>query len=81
MLFSAASRRPVTVKNSILASSRQFSSNNVENLPLLYAKRCENGQGSSFKFEIPEANRVPDHLINVSYSTFWNDFTHYSFYG
>jgi len=42
---------------------------------LIYAKRCENGQGSSFAFEAAGQDKV-----DVSYSTFWNDFTHYSYY-
>jgi len=42
---------------------------------LIYAKRLENGQGSTFDFEAKSRDRV-----DVSYSTFWNDFTHYSYY-
>ena len=46
---------------------------------LVYAKRCENGQGSSFAFTaIDQASS--EGRVDVSYSTFWNDFTHYSFY-
>ena len=42
----------------------------------MFAKRIENGQGSSFSFE----SSRPQDKIDVSYSTFWNDFTHYSFH-
>ena len=46
---------------------------------LVYAKRCENGQGSSFAFTAND-QALAEGRVDVSYSTFWNDFTHYSFY-
>ena len=46
---------------------RKFSS-------LVYARRAENGQGGTLRFDGADAP------IDVSYSTFWNDFTHYSFH-
>ena len=45
---------------------------------MLYARRCDNGQGSSFVFK---GSEVEGRSIDVTYSTFWNDFSHYSFYG
>ena len=49
---------------------------------LLYARRSDNGQGSSFVFRGNQPQPSDDgSRIDVSYSTFWNDFSHYSFYG
>ena len=47
---------------------------------LLYARRSDNGQGSSFVFR-GDPSEDSKSKIDVSYSTFWNDFSHYSFYG
>ena len=58
-------------------SGKRLFSSGREKLELLYAKRCENGQGSSFMFQ----NMKKEERVDVSYSTFWNDFSHYSFYG
>ena len=52
--------------------SRAFSSSNT----LIYAKLCQNGQGNKFKFTNPS-----NVIYDVNYSTFWNDFSHYSIYG
>ena len=43
----------------------------------MYARLCENGQGSAFQFETKDG---VDDRVDVSYSTFWNDFSHYSFH-
>lgn len=56
---------------------RLFSTLNTKSL--VYAKRCENGQGSSFAF-VNNDKTSSEGRVDVSYSTFWNDFTHYSFY-
>ena len=37
---------------------------------------CENGQGSKFKFRLRDSRQ----LVSVNYSTFWNDFSHYSLF-
>ena len=50
----------------ITASRRLFSR-------LLYAKRIGIGQGSKITVKI-------DSDIPLTYKTFWNDFTHYSYY-
>lgn len=47
---------------------------------LMFAKRAHNGQGSMFKFHYDEET-AGESKVNVSYSTFWNDFSHYSAYG
>lgn len=39
----------------------------------VYAKLCENGQGSNFRFRLRDKTRI----VNVNYSTFWNNFSHY----
>ena len=41
------------------------------------AVRCDNGQGNCLNFRTKDG--VED-MIDVAYSTFWNDFSHYSFY-
>ena len=60
-------------------TKRLFNSTSANPANLIYAKRCENGQGSTFAFNVPK--ELEDHQVDVAYSTFWNDFTHYSFYG
>ena len=42
--------------------------------PLAFAKRCDIGQGSQFKLHHLQSK------FDLSYSTFWNDFSHYSAY-
>ncbi len=42
--------------------------------PLAFAKRCDIGQGSQFKLHHLQSK------VDLSYSTFWNDFSHYSAY-
>ena len=60
---------------------RLFSTQEATGRFLRYAKRCENGQGSSFKFSMADTcMKEAAGNIDVSYSTFWNDFSHYSFY-
>eukprot|EP00347_Sterkiella_histriomuscorum_P019042 403343188 len=45
---------------------------------LLFAHLCENGQGNQFKFHQDE--KYLSDQVNFNYSTFWNDFSHYSIY-
>jgi len=42
--------------------------------PLAFAKRCDIGQGSQFQIHHTKSK------VDVTYSTFWNDFSHYSAY-
>ena len=56
------------------AAAAAFSS--TSNNSLMYAKLCQHGQGSKFVFQ-NKSNKTYD----VNYSTFWNDFSHYSVYG
>ena len=53
---------------------RLFSSQNKKATRLVFAKLCENGQGSNFRFRLKDNTK----LVNVNYTTFWNDFSHYS---
>lgn len=59
---------------------RQFSAQSAAAHPeqtLVYAKRCENGQSNKFMLRAINEEKPP---VDVSYSTFWNDFSHYSLY-
>ena len=55
-------------------SQRMFSSKVLQ-----FARLSENGQGNLFKYH-HEASKESQAKVNFSYSTFWNDFSHYSVY-
>jgi len=60
------------------SSTRCFSTKHA-NSELVFARRCDNGQGNQVNFQA-SAKHGCTYPIDFTYSTFWNDFSHYSYY-
>ncbi|CDW72428.1 UNKNOWN [Stylonychia lemnae] len=67
-----------TQKNS--SALRVITTRNIttQNKALVFSRLCENGQGNLFKFHQDE--KLLSDQLNFHYSTFWNDFSHFSLY-